>query len=167
MSDGLAVVARALAEDATATAATLVQVATAESASRVAAARADAEALLEAARRDGENEARRAAAALVADARGAARQVTLGARRDLYQSVRDGALTLLRAEAPSDRARALAETLARVARDRLGDGAEVVGAKDGVGVVARAGEKVLTLDLAALVDAELARRGGQLGEVLA
>lgn len=165
MTDGLAVVARALADEAAATATALLDEASSQAAARVAAARVAAGAVMDAARRDGELAARRAGAALVADARGEARRVTLRARRDLYRSVRDQALGYL-AEAGEERLGELSGALAAIARARMGEAATLTPAADGVGVVARTEDRVLVLDLAALVDAELERRAARLAEVV-
>jgi len=156
----LRAVTEALEEDARRQSALILARADADSAATLEAARTECERLVQAARAEGTATAQRLAAAQLADARREGRQTVLGARRALYEAVRQGALEELGYQEGSPAATNLVARLGDVARARLGEQAEVRQPDRGrPGIVAVRDGVVLDLSAPVLVALELQRFG--------
>ncbi len=151
-----------LAEAARRRAERIVNDAAAQADATIAEAQGRADAILAAARESGAALARQSTAALLADARRDARHIVLTAKRQVYEEACAKARERLCGLANTSEASALNARLGVLARERLGDDAEVTTIDGEIGIVARLGERSIDLG----TDALLERTVASLGEVM-
>jgi len=129
----------------------------------VADARTEADQVLVRAREEGETAASRAASANLLVARAEARALVLGAHRRVFDSLRQSAIHELEECSETPDARSLADRMAAMARQRVGEPAVVCrSGPGGLDVSAEARGRRAVLRLATLVDHELGTMGPEL-----